>query len=114
MGQIREPIKKSSIEKKNKIIEKGFELMCTKGYHNVTCVDIAKYAGVSTGIIYQYFKDKRDIFIPESYKLCIHTALRRTPNPLSIYSRAALPFGKTALFVMKMKKPNYLAFMAAL
>lgn len=29
-------------------------------------------------------------------------------------SRAALPFGKTALFVMKMKKPNYLAFMAAL
>ena len=31
-----------------------------------------------------------------------------------IYSRAALPFGKTALFVMKMKKPNYLAFMAAL
>lgn len=58
--------------------------------------------------------DKRDIFIPESYKLCIHTALRRTPNPLSIYSRAALPFGKTALFVMKMKKPNYLAFMAAL
>lgn len=28
--------------------------------------------------------------------------------------RAALPFGKTALFVMKMKKPNYLAFMAAL
>lgn len=63
MGQIREPIKKSSIEKKNKIIEKGFELMSTKGYHNVTCVDIAKYAGVSTGIIYQYFKDKRDIFI---------------------------------------------------
>ena len=28
--------------------------------------------------------DKRDIFIPESYKLCVHTALRRTPNPLSI------------------------------
>ena len=26
----------------------------------------------------------------------------------------SLPFGKTALFVMKMKKPNYLAFMAAL
>lgn len=37
--------------------------MCDKGYHNVCCVDIAKYASVSTGIIYQYFKDKRDIFI---------------------------------------------------
>ena len=63
MSEIREPIKKSSIEKKEKIIKKGFELMCDKGYHNVSCVDIAKYASVSTGIIYQYFKDKRDIFI---------------------------------------------------
>lgn len=60
---VREPIKKTSIKKKKTIIEKGFLLMCEKGYHNVTCVDIAKYAGVSTGIIYQYFKDKRDIFI---------------------------------------------------
>ena len=58
MSNIREPIKKSSIEKKNKIIEKGFELMCEQGYHNVNCVDIAKYAEVSTGIIYQYFKNK--------------------------------------------------------
>lgn len=63
MSEIREPVKKTSIAKKEKIIEKGFELMCNKGYHNVTCVDIAHYAGVSTGIIYQYFKDKRDIFL---------------------------------------------------
>ncbi len=63
MGKVREPIKKNSIEKKNRIIEKGFELMCNRGYHNVSCVDIAKYANVSTGIIYQYFKDKRDIFL---------------------------------------------------
>lgn len=63
MGEVRKPVKKSSIAKKNKIIEKGFELMCEKGYHNVNTVDIAKYSGVSTGIIYQYFKDKKDIFI---------------------------------------------------
>ncbi len=63
MGNVREPIKKSSIEKKQRIIKLGFELMCEKGYHNVNTVDIAKYADVSTGIIYQYFSDKRDIFI---------------------------------------------------
>lgn len=63
MSNIREPIKKNSIEKKNKIIQKGFELMCEKGYHNVNSIDIAKYAGVSTGIIYQYFKNKHDIFV---------------------------------------------------
>ena len=63
MGNIREPIKKSSIEKKKRIIKKGFELMCEKGYHNVNTVDIAKYSNVSTGIIYQYFNDKKDIFV---------------------------------------------------
>lgn len=63
MSDIREPIKKTSIEKKERIIKMGFELMCDNGYHNVSSVDIAKYAGVSTGIIYQYFNDKRDIFI---------------------------------------------------
>lgn len=63
MGDVREPIKKSAVLKKERIIEKGFELMCEKGFHNVNCVDIAKYASVSTGIIYQYFNDKRDIFI---------------------------------------------------
>ena len=63
MSEVREPIKKTSIAKKERIIKKGFELMCNKGYHNVSCVDIAKYANVSTGIIYQYFNDKRDIFV---------------------------------------------------
>jgi Transcriptional regulator len=63
MGEIRIPIKKTAIEKKNRIIKMGFELMCEEGYFNVSCIDIAARANVSTGIIYQYFKDKKDIFI---------------------------------------------------
>ncbi len=63
MPNVREPIKKTSIAKKQKIIEKGFELMCKKGYHHINCVDIAKYADVSTGSIYQYFSNKKDILI---------------------------------------------------
>lgn len=63
MSEKRQPKKKTAINKKNKIIQKGFELICNQGYNNVTCVDIAKYADVSTGIIYQYFDNKRDIFI---------------------------------------------------
>ena len=61
--EIREPVQKRSIEKKEKIIESGFELICKKGYYNTNTAEIAKNAGVSTGIIYQYFKDKHDIFI---------------------------------------------------
>ena len=62
-SEIREPIQKRSIEKKEKIIKAGFELICQEGYHNTNTAKIAKKAGVSTGIIYQYFKDKHDIFI---------------------------------------------------
>ena len=61
--EIREPIQKRSIEKKQNIIKYGFKLMCEKGYHNTNTAEIAKAAGVSTGIVYQYFNDKRDIFI---------------------------------------------------
>ena len=67
-SEIRKPIQKRSIEKKEKIIQAGFELICDKGYYNTNTAEIAKYAGVSTGIIYQYFKDKHDILI-EGIKL---------------------------------------------
>jgi AcrR family transcriptional regulator len=63
MSDVRMPTQKRSIEKRNRIIEKGFELMCENGYYNTTIPDIAKFADVSVGIIYQYFNDKKDIFI---------------------------------------------------
>jgi AcrR family transcriptional regulator len=63
MSDVRIPTQKRSIEKRNRIIEKGFELMCENGYYNTTIPDIAKCADVSVGIIYQYFNDKKDIFI---------------------------------------------------
>lgn len=63
MSEIRIPTQKRSIEKRNRIIEKGFELMCEKGFYNTNTTEIAKYADVSTGIVYQYFNDKKDIFL---------------------------------------------------
>lgn len=67
-AEIREPIQKRSIEKKEKIIQAGFDLICQKGYYNTTTSEIAKSAGVSIGILYQYFKDKHDILI-DGFKL---------------------------------------------
>lgn len=63
MSETRMPTQKRSIEKRNRIIKKGFEIMCEQGYYNTAIPDIAKYADVSVGIIYQYFSDKKDIFI---------------------------------------------------
>ena len=63
IDNIREPKQQRAIEKKEKIIEAGFKLICENGYYNTNTVEIAKKASVSTGIVYQYFKDKYDILI---------------------------------------------------
>ena len=60
---VRKPIQKRSIETKEKILKAGYELICEKGYYNTNTAEIAKAANVSTGIVYQYFKDKHDILI---------------------------------------------------
>ncbi len=63
MPDVREPIKQTSIEKKRKIIQAGLKLISEKGYFKTNTAEIAKEAGVSTGIVYQYFKDKKDILL---------------------------------------------------
>ncbi len=63
MDCIRNPKQPRAIEKKEKIIKSGLELICKYGYYNTNTKEIAKNANVSTGIVYQYFKDKHDIFI---------------------------------------------------
>ena len=68
IDNIREPKQQRAIEKKEKIIEAGFNLICENGYYNTNTAEIAKNAGVSTGIVYQYFKDKYDILIEGLYK----------------------------------------------
>lgn len=57
------PKQKRSIETRRKILEAGSALVIKRGLHNVTTDDIAKAAGVSTGIVYHYFKDKHDIVV---------------------------------------------------
>ncbi len=41
-----------SLEKEEKIIKAGFDLMCKKGYYNTNTVEIAKFAAVSAGFVY--------------------------------------------------------------
>ena len=69
MEKIRQPQLERSIEKKNKIIEAAYEIFSEVGYYAANTPEIAKKAGVSTGIIYGYFKNKRDIL---SYVLKIY------------------------------------------
>ena len=60
---VRNPKQTRSIDKKNRIIDAGYKLFARDGYYSTNTAMIAKEAGVSTGIVYGYFRDKRDILI---------------------------------------------------
>ncbi len=62
-NSVRVPRQERSIEKKKKIIEASYILFSEVGYYGTNTAEIAKKAGVSTGIVYGYFQDKRDILI---------------------------------------------------
>lgn len=61
--EIRIPIQKRSIEKRKKIIDTASKIFNNKGYLDTTTAEIAKEAGLATGSVYAYFKNKKDIFI---------------------------------------------------
>ena len=48
--------------KKEKIIRVAFDIFSKKGYQKTTIAEIAKNAGISVGSIYDFFKDKEDLF----------------------------------------------------
>ena len=61
MNDTRIPVQKRSIEKRKRILEAGFQLFCEKGYYKTNTIEIARHAKVSTGTVYSYFKDKKEI-----------------------------------------------------
>ena len=61
--KIRQPQQDRAKDKKKKIIEAAYDIFSEVGFYNTNTTDIAKKAGVSTGIVYGYFSDKRDILL---------------------------------------------------
>jgi TetR/AcrR family fatty acid metabolism transcriptional regulator len=55
--------------RKDKIINAALAVFAEKGFSDATMADISKKAGVSTPVLYEYFKTKEDLLftIPEKY-----------------------------------------------
>ncbi len=83
-NEVREPRQERSIEKKKRIIQAGYELFSEVGYYGTNTAEIAKRAGVSTGIVYGYFQDKRDILlcVLEIYLKNVFTPLEKLLDTL--------------------------------
>ncbi|SFD25680.1 TetR/AcrR family transcriptional regulator [Clostridium uliginosum] len=80
--EIRIPVQKRSIEKRNKIIDAALQIFNEKGYFNTNTAEIAKRAELATGSLYSYFKDKKDIFLEVS-NLYGHTIYNHSVKELS-------------------------------
>lgn len=68
-------------ERRAQILRAAVKLFSDEGYYTTTIAQIAREAGVSTGLIYQYFGDKDDVLLL-SLKLVLETYEREIPPRL--------------------------------
>lgn len=45
------------------ILQAAVRLFSQQGYHNTTIAQVARTAGISTGLVYQYFREKEDLLL---------------------------------------------------
>lgn len=75
-------------ERRGQIVRAAVKLFSEDGYYTTTIQQIARQAGVSTGLIYQYFRDKDDILflslkmVLDSYENEIPTQLAGVEHPV--------------------------------
>ncbi|EME71819.1 transcriptional regulator [Paramagnetospirillum caucaseum] len=80
--------------RRGQIIASAVELFSHQGFYRTTIQDVARKAGVSAGLIYQYVSDKEDVLllallsVLESYKHEIPAALEGLSDPLERFQAA--------------------------
>ena len=61
-NNIRPALQRRSQEKRDRLIEVGLTVFSQRGYGQTRMADVAAEAGVSVGVLYQRFQDKRAFF----------------------------------------------------
>ena len=80
--------------RRGQIIAAAVELFSRQGYYRTTILDVAQKAGVSSGLIYQYVREKDDVLllallsVLNSYSEEIPRALRGISDPLARWAAA--------------------------
>ena len=75
-------------KRRSQIVSAAVELFSHRGYFGTTILDVARKAGVSSGLIYQYVHDKDDVLllallsVLDSYKHEIPLALEGVTDPI--------------------------------
>jgi len=86
--------------RRSQITAVAVELFSERGFHGATIRDVAERAGVSVGLIYQYFGDKEDLLylailqILDSYMREIPAALEGRSDPLQRLDAAVRAYAR--------------------
>lgn len=103
-GDLQPPIKTRVADaalvrrRRQQIASAAVELFSDRGYYRTTVQDVADKAGVSAGLIYQYFQDKDDILLVaileviESYRTEIPASMVGLSDPLVRFREAVATY----------------------
>ena len=75
-------------KRRGQIVAAATQLFAREGFYRTTIKDIAKLAGISSGLIYQYFREKEDVLllvlleVVDAYAREIPEALKGVTDPL--------------------------------
>ena len=100
-------------ERREQIVKAATKLFSEQGYYLTTIQDIARAAGISVGLIYQYFKDKDDVLfltlklVLETYEKVIPAAIEGAEHPLE---RLCLAIGAYCRVVDRMRDATVLTY----
>lgn len=79
-------------ERRNEILQAALELFVQKGYSGTKISDIARKAGMSTGLMFHYFESKEQLYI-ELVKIGLEGTKKSmvfdTQSPLEFFRQAA-------------------------
>ncbi len=100
-------------ERRQQIVRAAIKLFSEQGYYSTTIQNIAREAGISVGLIYQYFRDKDDVLfltlklVLETYEREIPAALEGVEHPLE---RLCVALGAYCRVVDKLREATVLTY----
>ena len=68
-------------ERREQLLRVGMELFSTRPYEEIWIEEIAEAAGVSRGLLYHYFPNKRDFFVAVTRRAMEEIAQATAPDP---------------------------------
>jgi len=73
--------------RRSQLTKAAYQVVSKKGYYNFTIKDIAQEAGLSTGLVHYYFKDKQDLLfnllkeMNKNLKVYLNKSISHLTNP---------------------------------